>query len=308
MEISIDKIERLSFIKYLLSQANIQKNLERPLCSSAILTIHDCIECFLQLCFESKTEQPKLNQQNILDSYSEQINNALALEGKQQINKAFIKRINDLRVQLKHKTIFVDHKQIPKLYTETELFLADFTELIFGLSFENISLVSLIPNEIIRKILQEAEKYIEKNEHFNAMRSIGIAFYELENSLTKVKGTNDKNVFGSNFHIDYLTKYSAQLGGSNPDSILTENLIEIANDINKIQDEIISIKTILSLSVNIKDYMLFKEKTPQIHKIRKSNDELEYYALEDKYDIKPQYSLQDVKGSLNFVIDLALQT
>jgi hypothetical protein len=308
MEISRDKIERLTFVKYLLSQANIQKDLERPLCSSAILTIHDSIECFLQLCFEIKTGKPKLNSQNILDTYSEDINKVLSTEGKPQINKAYIKRINDLRNQLKHATIFVDHKQIPNLYTETELFLIDFTELIFDLSFDKISLVELIPNEIIKQFLQTAEKQIENNELQNAMWTIGKTFYELKNYLTKVEGKYGENLLSKNLNINYLRKYESQFGGSSPDNILKENLKEIAEDINRLQDELQNIKTVLSLSVDLKEYIYFEQHMPYVSKIIKGETgNEEYWIHEEESKIIKEYKIEIVKNCLNFVIELALQ-
>lgn len=308
MEISRDKIERLVFVKYLLSQANAQKNLERPLSSSAILTIHDSIECFLQLCYEITNAKTKLKSQNILDTYAEEINKILLEQQKPPINKAYIKRINDLRNQLKHATIFVDEKQIPNLYTETEIFLTDFTDLIFGFSFDKISLVELIPDETIKNVLIEAETEIENGEYFKAMRQIGIAFYELKNKLAKIQGMPNENIFGSIFQIDYMIKYGAQFGGSFPDSVLTENLAEIASDINRLQDDIVDIKTILSLSVDIKEYVKFVKNTPSVHGILTGTDnKLEYWALEDNYDVKPNYKLEEVKKSLNFVIELGLK-
>jgi uncharacterized protein YutE (UPF0331/DUF86 family) len=308
MNISRDKIERLTFVKYLLSQADTQKNLERPLCSSAILTIHDCIECFLQLCFEVKTGKAKISSQKILETYTDEINKVLLEESKPQINKAFIKRINELRNQLKHSTIFIDQKLIPELYTESKLFLTDFTELIFKMPFEKISLIELITDEPIRIILRDAENDINNIEYYEAMRKIGIAFYELKAKLTKVNGSYNQNVFGSNFQIDYMIKYGAQFGGSEPDNVLRENLVEIANDINKLQDDIIDLKTIMSLSVNIKEYMIFREKTPDVRGLaRAENEKPEYWTVEDNYNVKPSYSLEEVKNSLNFVIELALK-
>jgi len=308
MEISRDKIERLVFIKYLLSQAKEQKNLERPLSSSAILTIHDAVECFLQLCVEMTCKKTKFNGQNILDTYSEEINKILLEEQKPPINKAYIKRINDLRNQLKHATIFVDQKQIPNLYTETEIFLNDFTYLIFNLSFDKISLVELISDEIIKNILIKAENEIENKEYFKAMRQIGIAFYELKNRLTKIQESQNENIFGSIFQIDYMIKYGAQFGGAYPDNVLSENLNEIANDINRLQDDIVDLKTILSLDVDIKEYIHFVRNTPNLHGILTGeNNTFEYWCVEDNYDIKPNYNLEDVKKSLVFVTELGLK-
>ena len=308
MELSRDKIERLTFVKYLLPQANIQKEMVRPLCSSAVLTIHDCIECFLQLCFEIKTGKAKISSQKILETYSDEINKVLLLEGKPQIYKAFLKRINELRNQLKHATIFVDQKQIPNLYVETEIFLKDFTELIFELSFEKISLVELITNENIKHYLQEAENQIENNKLQNAMWTIGKAFYELKSNLTKVEGKYGENILAKNLNVDYLIKYGASFGGSEPDHLLTENLKEIAEDINRLQDEIQKIKTILSLSVDLKEYTNFQQHMPYVTKIIKGETgKSEFWIQEQHLKIETEYKIEIVKSCLNFVIELALR-
>lgn len=308
MKISRDKIERLAFVKYLLSQAKQQKEIERPLSSSAVLTIHDCVECFLQLCFELKTGKAKTSSMNILDTYSEEINKVLEQEGKTQINKAFIKRINDLRNQLKHATIFTDHRQIPSLYTETEIFLHDFTKQIFEISFDDISLIELISDEIIKNYLLNAQQQIQNNELQRAMWSIGKAFYELEDSLTKVEGKYGENLLSPHHDVDYLIKYTAQIGSSEPDRCLKENLEEISNDINRIQEEVQNIKAVLSLSVDLKEYTYFKQHMPHVSKIIKGETgEIEFWIPDEEQVRVVDYKLDVVKFCINFVIELALK-
>ncbi len=308
MDISRDKIERLAFVKYLLSQAKQQKDIERPLSSSAILTIHDCVECFLQLCFELKTGRAKTSSQNILDTYSEEINKVLKEEEKTQINKAFIKRINDLRNQLKHATIFTDHRQIPNLYTETEIFLQDFTKLIFEISFNDISLIELISDDRIKSFLFDAQNKIQADELQRAMWSIGKAFYELEHSLTKVEGKYGGNALDPHHDVDYLIKYMAQIGGAEPDNCLRDNLDEIANDINRLQEEIQNIKTVLSLSVDLKEYTYFKQHMPYVSKIVKGETgATEFWIPDEERETVVDYKSDIVKYCLNFVIELALK-
>jgi hypothetical protein len=137
------------------------------------------------------------------------------------------------------------------LYVETEIFLIDFTSLIFDISFDQVSLVELVTNEEVKKFLNEAKNLIKKNECQKAMWSIGKAFYELKDNHTKLEGIYGKNVLRKPFNVDYLIKYKASLGGTEPDKVLEENLIEIAKDINKLQAEIQEIKTTLSLAVDL---------------------------------------------------------
>ena len=308
MKIERDKIERLTFVKYLHYQAGEQKNLERPLSSSAILTIHDCVECFLQLCFEVKTGKSKTSSNNILDTYSEELNKVFSEEEEQQINKSYIKRINDLRNQLKHATIFTDTKQIPNLYTETELFLTDFTSQVFNIEFDKLSLVQLINEGDIKTYLLESENYISQNELQKAMWSIGKAFYELEKSLNRVEGKYGENILSDHHDVDYMIKYGAQLGGSEPDSVLRENLKEIAEDINRLQTEIYDLKTILSLSVDLKEYTHFKQHIPYVSKIVKGDTgNVEFWIPDEEQENIIEYDIKIVKECLKFTIELALK-
>jgi len=307
MELSRDKIERLTFVKYLFTQAGVQKNLERPLSSSAILTIHDCVECFLQLCYEVTTGKTKFSSQNILDTYSEEINKVLLENGKQQIYKAYIKRINDLRNQLKHSTIFTDHKQIPNLYAETEIFLSDFSKLIFDINFEDISIIELLKDDDIKQHLREAEGYIQINEYQKAMWSIGKAFYELEQILIKVEGIYGQNLLRPYHKINYLLKYNARLGGNPLDRDLIENLNEIGDDVNRLQDEIQNLKRVLSLSVNLKEYMIFKLEIPYVTKVSNNGVDFRFWIPdEDRNELK-EYKLEVVRYCLNFILELALK-
>ena len=63
----------------------------------------------LQLVYEQLTGKAKLNGNQILDNYSGKINEIL------QTDETFIKRINELKNQLKHATIFIDKKNIQNL-------------------------------------------------------------------------------------------------------------------------------------------------------------------------------------------------
>lgn len=303
-----DKIERLVFVKYLLKQAENSKELDRPLSSTAILTLHDATECFLQLIFEQLTGKAKLSGQQILDNYTEKINEILDERKEQMINRAFIKRINELRNQLKHATIFIDKKNIQNLFSETELFFIDFTQIIFSLNFSEISLVELISNIEIRKHLTVAEKEIKNNNLQSAMFDIGKAFYELEDMGTKVKGKYGENILSKHHKINYTLKYRARLGGGEPDRVLKENLNEIAKDINRLQDELFDLKKIISLSADLKKYMEFKNNIPYVTKIVKGETgEVVFWVPDEERENKIEYTYEQVKMCFDFVMETALR-
>ena len=307
MNITSDKIERLVFVKYLLKQAEKSKELERPLSSTTILTLHDAVECFLQLSYEQLTSKAKLTGQNILDTYTEKINEILTTNGEQLISKAFIKRINELRNQLKHATIFIDKRNIQNLFTETELFFTDFTQTIFKLNFTEVSLIDLISNDIIKGHLVNAEKEISTTNFQLAMFSIGKAFYELEESQMKVEGKYGENILSKHHIIHYLIKYEARFGGQEPDKVLRENLEEIAEDINRLQDEIFDIKKVISLSADLKKYMSFRNIIPYVTKIvTGETQQVVFWIPDEERKNKVEYTFEQVKFCFDFVADTAL--
>ena len=308
LKITADKIERLVFIKYLLTQAEISKDLDRPISSTTILTLHDAVECFLQLSYEQLTGKAKLTGNQILDNYSDKINEILLPDNKPQINKAFIKRINELRNQLKHATIFIDKKNIQNLYSETDLFFNDFTQIFFDLDFYELSLTSLISNQEILNHLIIAEKEIKNQDYQKAMFSIGKAFYEIEAIGTKVEGKYGENILSKHHIIDYLIKYRAQFGGSEPDGVLRENLKEIAEDINRIQDDLHDLKKVISLSADLKKYKKFRTTIPYVSKIIKGETgEVEFWIPDEERKNVVEYKIDQVKFCLDFVTEMALK-
>lgn len=308
MEITADKIERLVFVKYLLTQAEASKEMDRPLSSTTILTLHDAVECFLQLAFEQKTGKAKLNGGQILYTYADKINEVLREEKKPEIHKAFLKRLNELRNQLKHATIFIDQKNIQNLFSETELFFHDFTSTIFDLNFQELSLTSLISNKEIQKHLFDAENHLKNEQRQVAMFSIGKAFYEIEDLETKVHGQFGENMLSKHYIVDYLIKYRAQFGGESPDQLLHENLEEIAKDINRVQDDLHDLKKVISLSADLKRYKKFKSEIPHVSKIVKGETgKVEFWIPDEDRGTVREYSFEQVKFCFDFVTELALK-
>jgi len=308
LKINTDKIERLVFVKFLLTQAEISKKLDRPLSSTTILTLHDAVECFLQLSFEQLTGKAKLKGSQILDNYCDRINEVLQVAKKPTINKAFIKRLNELRNQLKHATIFIDQKNIQNLFSESELFLTDYTQIIFNLNFIELSLTSLISNSQIQNHLLDAELEIKNKNYQFAMYSIGKAFYEIEDLGTTVTGKYGENMLSKHHIVDYLIKYQAQMGGKEPDRVLQENLKEIAEDVNRIQDDLHSLKKVISLSADLKKYTKFRSTIPYVTKIIKGGtSEVEFWIPDIEGNSAIDYRLEQVMFCFDFVMEIALK-
>lgn len=299
-----DKVERLVFIRFLLSQAEKQIDFDRPMSSSAILTLHDAVECFLQLSYEQLLEKPKPQPNYSLDNYAEEINKILSNNGVSIINKSFIKRLNDLRNQLKHTTIFIDIKNTYNLYIESKLFFEDFTSIIFNKSLNEVSLITLILNELIKNPLHQAEKELQKGNFHEALVEIGKSFYEIKTEALKMPDDFGINLISNHHRIDYVIKYEAGCYGKDePNRTQKSDLKDIAKDINRLQDDIYKIKKILSITTDLKSYFLFERIVPC--NIAKYDNE--YYIPKQNWYLQKQFTEAQVKFCLNFVIELALK-
>jgi hypothetical protein len=291
-----------------LSQAEKQKDFDRPNSSTTILTLHDLVECFLQLALEHLTNKNKLSGNNILDVYSEELNKVLVADGSTPINKAYIKRLNELRNQLKHVTIFIDKKNIENLYSETEIFISDFIQIFFEITLNDISILQLLTNEDIKNHLMDAEKKLIEKEYHKAIISIGKAFYEYKHIATSI---NDKRGYSMltnyNSNVSYVRRSEITMGSKPLESSLRNGLIEIAKDINKINKEIINLREIQLLSVDIRKYLYFEDIMPHISKIQRhvSGKEfiIEFYIPEEATLTKENYTYEQVKFCFDFVID-----
>jgi len=298
------QIERLSFIKFLLTQAEKQVNLDRPLSSSAILTLHDAVECFLQLGLEKLAGKSKKGSNNILDSYTEELNTILSEKGeKTTISRPFIKRLNSLRNQLKHESIFIDFKEIERLYSESTLFFIDFTKIIFDLNFEDVSLLSLISNQEIRSYLINAKKEIDVGNLNDALISIAKAFYEIEYITTVVKNEYGYNLLAEHHKVDYQFRHV--YNSSNQSNTLKGPLKDIAEDINRLQDELHQLKKIFSMSIDLKEYVRFNSIVPYVQKYQDVDNTPQWF-IQSNFVQKEQV-FERVKFCFDFVSKTALK-
>jgi uncharacterized protein YutE (UPF0331/DUF86 family) len=305
-----NEIERLVFVKYLLFQSNSQVLLERPLSSVAVLTLHDLVECFLQLAYEHNHKKGKPNGSNILDVYSEELNKLLVERDLPTINKAYIKRLNELRNQLKHSTIFVDKKAIERLQSETETFIKDFTAVFFKVSFEGVSLVLLVSNDEVRRHLATAEAMIKIGDIHLAALEIGKAFYEYEEAAT---GTRNKRGFkmihSQPGRVNYLIRHEATMGAKPMDTNLKRGLEDVASDINELKQEVFSLQRAQLLHLDVRKLIVFHDIIPSVSKIQSTNNGqtvVNFFIPSEEVLKKEDFSKAEVKFCFDFVLDTVL--
>lgn len=299
MKISHDKIERLIFVKHLLHIAEENILRKRPHSSVAVLILHDAVECFLQLVYEQIDGRENSTGNNILKFYSLKINAFHVEKKKNTINLEYIKRINELRNQLKHSTIFIDHTLIQNLFIETNNFISDYTKLVFNLNIKNVSIIDIVDNVKVEDLLRDAQDFLDKEDLKASIISVAKAYCEID----------PENINKQDFHGDIVSQkhharkytYLNRIKGNNEISKSVDSCLnEVAKDINRIHEDLYELKKALCLPVELKDFLVFKSIIPTIQKDRHDS-----YILWNEPD--ESLTRHQVEFCNDFVVDLALK-
>ena len=174
MEINPETIKRLSFIKYFYQFAKEQSKLPTPQNYISILMFHDSVELFLHL----SSEFLGLNLRDInFMEYFTRINGYL--KDQELTQRTSMDKLNRTRVSLKHKGLYPNPDDIEYFRVSTQNFFKENCSIVFKIDFEKISLLDLIQDDEVKRILKDAQDYINKTHYKEALECIGIAFYAL---------------------------------------------------------------------------------------------------------------------------------
>lgn len=166
-------LRRLSYIKYLFQIAVNQSSKPEPLGSFSILTFHDSVEMFLQLSAEYLEAKKSENIQFI--KYWDVINAKLPSKRELSHHREMDK-FNRARVNLKHYGNLIPKDDIEGHKIVVSNFFQINTNSIFGLEFENISLVGAVSSVKVKNILSEAEELVSSNQKREALIKIAYAY------------------------------------------------------------------------------------------------------------------------------------
>jgi hypothetical protein len=167
-----EQIARILIVRFLLLQAKNQLNLSASLRPSALLSMHDAIEMFLDTASEAK--QIPLSNKTNLQEYWRLFANAnppIALPAQRAVD-----RLNRARVNLKHHGILPTDEQLRDYLDITETFLNDTCTLCFGIPIHSVSLVQIVRNDEVRNLLEAAKQAIAERRLSDAGADVAKAF------------------------------------------------------------------------------------------------------------------------------------
>ena len=169
-KLSVEQMRRLTLVRHLYNTAVIQSREADVRSGLAILPFHDAAEMFLQLACEQH-EASKKKQAEFADYWS-----WLSEKGIKLTQSEGMKRLNKVRVSLKHYGILPAPLVMEGLRAEITNFFQDNTPIAFDIRFDQISLTSLITNQEISQLLVEAETALTATDHVTALEKAKTAF------------------------------------------------------------------------------------------------------------------------------------
>lgn len=283
-------LHRLSFIRYLYGIAVEQSRQPGPFGAASVLTFHDSVELFLQLAAESKgvnTADLKFMQ------YWDVLK--LHLQNGELAQKEEMRRLNKVRVDLKHIGILPSKLVVESLRANTTSFFEENAPLVFGIEFDNISMTYLIQNNTVKTLLDEAGTFMEQGTRAKAIDKIALAFEELmiEYTISKFPRRH-RSLFSRGLSLPHLNS-------TQPNS--SRQFEDFAEKVKNALEELRESMVILSLGLDYQRYVRFKQLAPLVVRY----DGSEHPAVLDPTEEEHAPSLAHCQFCYDFVIASAIR-
>lgn len=239
-------IKRLRIIKLLYKQGVQQSYMTDTVSCFSILSFHDSVEMFINLCAENHGLNPA--KWSFLQ-YWDNINDLTMKEA--------MRRLNDRRRNLKHKGLIPGKIEIEASRVATTEFFNENSFKQFNIKFNDISLIELLDDSDIKDYLLQAVKQFELGNLPESIESVKEAFYKLIDSYKESKGSM---LIRTPMDFIEVTEYRvSEIHEKTSTDSRLENIFRIVNrNFKNIEDAL----TITSLGLDYKKYMKFKALTP----------------------------------------------
>lgn len=165
----IELLRRLASVRYLYLQAVEQSRKPEPLSFPSLLLLHDAVELFLQAAADHK-DVGKPNTE-FMEYWPLLETVRLRLPEKTAMG-----RLNKARVALKHHSLFPSPLQLESFRATATTFFEVATPLVFEIEFGGISMISVVADEQVRKLLRKGETLAASGNIDEAMAELAVAF------------------------------------------------------------------------------------------------------------------------------------
>ncbi len=289
MELTSEILKRLGFIKYFYQFAQEQSKLPSPQNYISILMFHDSVELFLHL----SAEFLGLNLRDVkFMEYFTRINKKL--EDQELTQRTSMDKLNRTRVSLKHKGLYPNPDDIEYFRVNAQNFFEENCPTIFGIEFTKITLLNLIQDEEVKKILEKAQNDFDKEYYKESLEKIAIAFRILLENYEESKKVYGKSPFDIGDDLDFKMHFSRNRYIDNNST----------NGLLKTIQQIQEVLKIIIFNLDYRKYLKFRLLTPE--RVVYAKDVRFSAIWFSKKDIS-DFKKEDVEYCITFVIESALK-
>ncbi|WP_405909564.1 hypothetical protein OG742_37180 [Streptomyces sp. NBC_00828] len=165
-------VQRLAYVRYLYQEGIEQSRQPPPLNARSISSFHDAVENFIGLTAEHLDVDLKPRMEFL--QYWEVIKPEFELPGKTEM-----KRLNDVRIALKHNGTFPSDHQIEQAREALVDFFSTVTPKVFGVDFDSVSMIDLVTQPPVAQYLGDAQTHADIGDYSMACAGLSIAFSAL---------------------------------------------------------------------------------------------------------------------------------
>ncbi|MGW1000463.1 hypothetical protein [Streptomyces sp. NPDC002520] len=186
-------VQRLAYIRYLHREGIEQSRQPPPLRSRAITSFHDAVENYLGLVAQHLGIELARNTEFM--AYWAAIKPKFELPKKEQM-----RRLNDVRVSLKHNGTFPSGHHIEQARETLADFFTTVTPRVFGVHFDTIDMVDLLTQPEVAQLLRDAQTHADIGDYTQAVAGLSLSIDALVDhyAVREFGGTGSPFSFGPN--------------------------------------------------------------------------------------------------------------
>lgn len=291
-------LQRLAFIRYGFLVASEQSQQPEPMSAYSLLGFHDSVELFLQLVAEHLDVGKNKTQ---FMEYWDLI--APALSSQPLSQQTAMKRLNNARIALKHHGNLPSTTQVDQFRAITGSFFEDNTLMVFGVRFDEVSLIDLVPYEEPRETLKMSEAAMNQGDTEQAMSNIAMAFEQLISEVNQgylARYHRSPFYFGASFTFDSAFFRRRTEPIANPEREAFED--KLVKAVESLQSAV----KILSLGLDYRKFARFSLLTPVVKRTL-GGDYIVQAVQGSTGSIDWPPSLEACRFCLDFVIESAVR-
>lgn len=308
-------VKRLAFIRFLHEQGVEQSYRPEPLVTTALLSFHDTVEGFLLLTAEYLNVP--VSEKTTFEGYWGEIGAKLA-NGASLPMRAPMRRMNKLRVNLKHHGSFPSSADLQQARGDVATFLLDATRLVFDADFTSLDMIDLVTQPATAARLRQADTAARSGDHLEALALTREAFDEL---LTDYAARKRGHVGGPyDFGPRLLRSPAAQVRNAarlasrdGDTAALVSSVIENGKTLSTLNQAVLAIQEglrVLAVGLDYRRYARFSMLVPQVDLMMDGSRHVHptagLHVADDEYAFCRNFVIEASLhlGSVDFDLDL----